>query len=58
MKTGNGLPNPCHGCTERFSGCAISCPKWKAYTIKRDEIYQKRKNDLLASMYQESKRKK
>lgn len=42
------LENPCYdratktSCPDRCGGCQLNCPKWKAYEVKRDELYRKR----------------
>lgn len=48
--TGTGvLENPCYdrktqtSCPWRCEGCHITCPEWKAYLVKRDEMYKQRK---------------
>ena len=47
--TGTGvLENPCYdrktetSCPRRCEGCQINCPEWKAYLVKRDEMYKNR----------------
>jgi hypothetical protein len=43
------LENPCFdsttktSCPRRCEGCHSNCPEWKAYEVKRDEMYAKRK---------------
>jgi hypothetical protein len=42
------LVSPCTpDCPDRKGGCAITCPKWQKYTVERQKIYDKRKQDCL-----------
>lgn len=42
------LENPCYDtktktdCPRRCGGCQLNCPEWKAYEVKRAELYRKR----------------
>lgn len=49
------LESPCYDvktktdCPRRCGGCQINCPEWKAYEVKREELYRQRRIDFQAN---------
>lgn len=48
------MTSPCYDektktdCPRRHAGCAVDCPKWADYIKERDEMYERRGNQMNA----------